>query len=172
MALDNNDRATKANPVIPDTLTFGVAWRPTDTLLLSLDINNISYADLTPTRPFTFGFRFDLNDVPFRQNFNDPSIVGLQGPITEKISDAWTYHFGVEKVFPLSGDGFLSMTTLSLRGGAFTDDDHNGTELIDGDETHITIGLGATFGNHIQLDVAAEFSDNVDNLVLSGIYRF
>ena len=64
------------------------------------------------------------------------------------------------------------MTTLSLRGGAFTDDDHDGTALIDGDETHGTLGIGATFGNHVQIDFAAEFSDNVDNFVLSGIYRF
>ena len=64
------------------------------------------------------------------------------------------------------------MTTFSLRGGAFTDDDHNGTTLIDGDETHATIGLGATFGNHLQVDLAAEFSDDVDNFVVSAIYRF
>jgi long-chain fatty acid transport protein len=172
VSLGNDDRPTRAKPATPNTLTFGAAWRPTDTLMLSLDINNIAYDDLTPTRQITYGFQFDIDDEPFRQDFNDPSIIALEGQLTEEISDAWTYHFGVEKVFPLSGDGFLSMTTLSLRGGAFTDDDHNGTTLIDGDQTHATLGIGATFGNHVQIDMAAEFSDNVDNVVLSAIYRF
>jgi long-subunit fatty acid transport protein len=172
VSLGNNDGRTDAKPAIPDTLTFGVAWRPTDTLLLSLDLNNVAYDDLTPTRPVTYGFEFDLNNLTDRALFNDPSIVNLQGPVVEEIDDAWTFHFGVEKVFPLSGDGFLSMTTLSLRGGAFTDEDHDGVALIDGDDTHITMGVGATFGNHVQIDLAAEFSDAVDNLVLSGIYRF
>ena len=172
VSLGNNDGPTTANPSTPDTLTFGAAWRPTDTLLLSLDINNIAYDDLTPIRPITFGFEIDLNDEPFRQGFIDPNINGLQGPITEQIEDAWTFHFGVEKVFPLSGEAFLNLTTVSLRGGAFTDDDHDGTTLIDGDDTHVTLGIGATFGNHVQVDLATEFSDKVDNLVLSGIYRF
>jgi long-subunit fatty acid transport protein len=155
---------------IPDTLTFGIAFRPTDTFLISLDINDVSYSDLPQVRPRTLGFNLDVNDAGFRQGMNDPGVAGA-GPITERIEDETTIHLGLEKVFPLSGD-FLSMYTLTIRGGAFTDKDHDGNALLDSDETHGVFGLGATFGDHVQVDLAAEFSDRVDNLVFSAIYRF
>ena len=118
-----------------------------------------------------FGFNVDANNQAARANFFDPSLQNLVGPVTERIEDETTIHLGLEKVFPLSGD-FLSMYTLTLRGGAFTDPDHDGNALVDSDDTHTVFGIGGTFGDHLQIDIASEFSDRVDNIVLSAIYRF
>ncbi|MDJ0654748.1 MAG: outer membrane protein transport protein [Xanthomonadales bacterium] len=134
---------------IPDRLTFGLALRPSDTLLLSIDLNLVDYEDLPDPR---------LNSLGFRDN----SLAG------ENISDELTYHVGVEKVFPLSGDLF---NVFTVRAGIFEERDHDGFQILDTEDTHYTFGLGAVFRN-LQLDLAYEASDAVDNIVLSGIYRF
>jgi long-subunit fatty acid transport protein len=149
----SNQKATKIK--VPDTLTLGVAWRPTDTLLVSFDINNIGYADTTPVRDFTQGFGVDIN--------------GGASVLTEKIDDETTFHVGVEKVFVLE-----SNNTFTVRGGAFTVEDHDGIASIDSGDTVITVGVGTTFGSQgqFQMDLGASFADNSDNIILSGIYRF
>jgi len=136
---------------IPDRLTLGFAWRPSDTWLLSLDIDRIGYSDLPTPRANSLAFR-----VPVE---------------VEEIDDEFSFHVGIEKVFPLSGQ-FMGMNILTLRTGAFTDQDHDGYAILDTDDTHFTVGLGAIFGQNLQVDLAAEFSDSVDNIVASAIYRF
>lgn len=143
---------------IPDTLTLGVAWRPTDTWLVSFDINNIDYSDLPQPRTNTLGFEFAV----------DGSSMSIADDV-EPIGDAVAYHFGVEKIFFPNSDFF---NILTLRAGAFTDDDHDGTKLLDTDDTHVTLGIGTVVKERLQLDLAAEFSDRIDNIVLSAIYRF
>ncbi|MDX1570466.1 MAG: outer membrane protein transport protein [Xanthomonadales bacterium] len=143
---------------VPDTFTLGIAWRPTDTWLLSLDINNIDYSDLPAPRDRTLGFEF-LVDGSSQAIAND----------IEPISDAVTYHFGVEKIFFPEMELF---DILTLRAGAFTDDDHDGTRLVDSDDTHFTVGIGTVINGNLQIDLAAESSDRIDNIVLSAIYRF
>ncbi len=140
---------------VPDTFTFGIGWRPTDTLLISFDVNWIGYADTTPVRSFTQGFGADVNSG------------GTQ--LTEKIDDATTFHMGVEKVFVLE-----SNNTFSIRGGFFTIEDHDGNATIDSGDTAFTVGLGATFGSQgqFQMDLGASFADATNNIILSGIYRF
>ncbi len=66
----------------------------------------------------------------------------------------------------------MNMNVLTVRGGGFTDDDHDGSGAIDSDDTHAVIGVGAVFGESLQMDFAADFSDQVDNFVVSAIYRF
>jgi long-subunit fatty acid transport protein len=149
---DNN---TVTNIKIPDTITLGIGWRPTDTLLISLDINRIGYSDVTPVRSFTQGFGLDVNSG------------GTQ--LTEEIKDGTTYHLGVEKVFVLANNN-----TFSIRGGAFTIEDHDGNATVDSSDTAFTVGLGTTFGSmgQFQMDLGASFSDATNNIILSGIYRF
>jgi len=165
---------------IPDTITLGLAWRPSNTVLLSLDLNNIGYSDSTPVRNITqgFGFNIDSNDPSAsfsRSDFNDPAVSGRTGPYTEKIDDATTVHFGIEKVFRRPGE---FMSSLTLRGGAFTVEDHDGAIDIDSSDTVFTVGLGAVLGGdargrkQFQLDLGASFGDNSTNIILSGIYRF
>ena len=145
---------------IPDTLTLGLAWRPgaDDTWLLSFDMANIDYSDLPPPRRTTLGLELPV----------DGSNQAIADDI-EGISDAVTYHLGVEKVFFPNVEW---LTALTVRAGAFTDDDHDGTRLTNSDDTHGTLGFGAVFGANFQVDIAGEFSDRVDNIVLSAIYRF
>lgn len=145
----------KTDIQIPDTFTFGIGWRPSDTWLISFDINRIGYADVTPVRNFTQGFGADINSGPIQ--------------LTEDIDDETTFHLGAEKVFVLE-----SNNTISIRAGAFTIADHDGNATIDSDDTAFTVGVGTTFGSlsQFQLDFGASFADNTNNYILSGIYRF
>jgi long-subunit fatty acid transport protein len=140
---------------VPDTFTFGIGWRPTDTWLISFDVNRIGYSDTTPVRSFTQGFGADVNSGAIQ--------------LTEEIKDGTTYHVGAEKVFVLSNNN-----TVSIRAGAFTIEDHDGNATIDSDDTAFTVGLGTTFGSmsQFQMDLGASFSDATNNIILSGIYRF
>jgi long-subunit fatty acid transport protein len=140
---------------IPDTFTFGIGWRPSDTWLISFDINRIGYADSTPIRNLTQGFGADINSGAIQ--------------LTEEISDETTFHLGAEKVFVLE-----SNNTVSIRAGAFTIADHDGNATIDSDDTAFTVGIGTTFGSQsqFQLDLGASFADATNNIILSGIYRF
>lgn len=140
---------------IPDTITFGVGWRPSDTLLISFDLNRIGYSDTTPIRNLTQGFGADINSGVIQ--------------LTEEIKDANTFHLGAEKVFVLE-----SNNTVSIRGGVFTIEDHDGNATVDSDDTAFTLGIGTTFGSQsqFQLDLGASFSDASNNYILSGIYRF
>lgn len=146
--------STPATIKIPDTLSFGVGWRPSDLWLISFDINQIGYGDLTQIRDITQGLGLDVNSA---------------GQLTEEIKDATTFHIGVEKVFVLE-----SNNTISIRGGAFTVEDHDGIKNIDSNDTAFTVGLGTTFGSmgQFQLDLGASFADSTNNIILSGIYRF
>ena len=95
---------------VPDTISFGIGWRPTDTLLVSLDIKQVGYSDVTPVRSFTQGFGLNVNET-------------LQ--LTEEIKDETTFHLGLEKVFVLQNNN-----TFSIRGGAFTIEDHDGNATV------------------------------------------
>ena len=146
--------STSSKIKVPDTMSFGVGWRPSDLWLVSFDVNRIGYGDTTPIRTSTQGFGLDVNSA---------------GQLTEEIRDGTTFHLGVEKVFVLE-----SNNTISIRGGAFTIEDHDGIKDIDSDDTAFTVGLGTTFGSmsQFQLDLGASFSDATNNIILSGIYRF
>lgn len=146
--------STPSEIKVPDTLSFGVGWRPSDLWLVSFDVNRIGYGDTTPIRTITQGLGLDVNS---------------DGQLTEEIKDGTTFHLGVEKVFVLE-----SNNTISIRGGAFTIEDHDGIKNIDSDDTAFTVGLGTTFGSNsqFQLDLGASFADATNNVILSGIYRF
>ncbi|MDH3903845.1 MAG: outer membrane protein transport protein, partial [Xanthomonadales bacterium] len=146
--------STPSKIKVPDTLSFGVGWRPSDLWLVSFDVNRIGYGDTTPIRTITQGLGLDVNS---------------DGQLTEEIKDGTTFHLGVEKVFVLE-----SNNTISIRGGAFTIEDHDGIKDIDSSDTAFTVGLGTTFGSssQFQLDLGASFADATNNVILSGIYRF
>lgn len=159
LVLDNSSTTVtttdKTTITVPDTITFGVGWRPTDTWLVSFDVNRIGYSDTTPVRTFTQGFGADINSGALQ--------------LTESIDDATTFHLGTEKVFILE-----SNNTISIRAGAFTMADHDGNATVDSDDTAFTVGIGTTFGSisQFQMDLGASFSDKTNNIILSGIYRF
>lgn len=162
---------------LPDSLTAGFAWRSEDyTWLVSFDANYFSYSDLTPTRGRTLGFEFPVDGSPIELLVvrPDESVGSVTADFTvndvEEIDDDFTFHFGAEKVFVFD-NAFLNV--FSLRAGAFTSPDRDGVRILDTEDTHFTVGIGGVlFDQKLQVDLAAEFSERTDNVVLSGIYRF
>ncbi len=136
---------------LPDVLSLGIAARPSDTWLLSLQFDRIDYSDLPAPRASSLIFA-----VP---------------TAPETIDAAITTHFGVEKTF-LFDAPVLGMSLLSVRGGAFNDRDHDGFAALKTNDTHYTFGVGTVFFDDLQIDVGAEWSDKIDDIVLSAVYRF
>lgn len=178
----SNDNNLRAKVHLPDTINFGVAFRPTDQWLFSFDAHYVRYHELPPLTPASLLFG---NLAPGATTVTTPG--GTLGqPI--KLSDTLTYHLGAERVFVFENSGMMGLNSLALRAGVFNEKDNGGygnptnipnssfahTDLdaIDTADVHYTVGLGTTWGQHVQVDVAAEFSDDTDNVVLSAIYRF
>ena len=136
---------------LPDIFTIGVAARPTDTLLLSLQIDRIDYDNLPEAAGSSLIF-----GIPVQ---------------TEDIGSEVSVHGGVEKTI-LFESPILGMSQLAVRAGAFNDRDHDGYPQIDTIDTHWTLGVGTVFFDRLQVDAAAEFSDKIDTIVFSGVYRF
>ena len=148
---------------LPNFFGAGVTGQFMDqTLTLAVDVNRIEYsrrsiaeAELIPASAELDMRRMGLQDTG--------------GSVFEAIQDTTVLRVGAEKVFVLPYD-FLSL--VSVRGGVFNDPDHDGFLNIDANSTHVTFGLGAVFGGNFQIDFASEFSDSVDNILFSAIYRF
>lgn len=160
---------------LPSIISFGVAFRPAETWLISFDLNIVEYSVLNPPRNNTLGFDLDIDNESARSEFYDPDIRELEGPITKPIENGVNYHLGLEKSFVFDHD-FLR--TLALRGGVFTIKDHNGIVAISNSDTVWTVGIGSTWGKNelgakvFQVDLGASFADDTTNVVLSGIMRF
>jgi long-subunit fatty acid transport protein len=159
---------------LPDVLNIGVAFRPTDTWLVSLDGHYTRFSQLAPlpAESLIFG-----NAAP---NAFLAGTAPNQFLALPRQSDSLTWHFGVEHTFIFSEPMMMGMKTLAVRGGVFNQKDlgpyNNDTVRdlpgVDTKDTHYTVGLGSTFGPHVQVDLGAEFSKATDNIVLSAIYRF
>jgi long-chain fatty acid transport protein len=145
--LSSNTRSLE----LPDIFSIGIAARPTDTWLLSLQLDHIDYGDLPPVSQSSLIFDAQAN--------------------IEDVGGEISVHAGAEKTF-LFEQPILGMSLLNVRAGIFTDPDHDGYADIKTGTRHYTFGLGTVFGENFQLDVAAEWSDRVDNVVMSGVYRF
>ena len=157
---------TNGNPLIvvdtgfdvPHVFGLGVSWRPTDNFALALDVNRVSYSRLTDS----------YDDI-----FNSATVL--------KSSDGTEVRLGGEYVFTQFA------TPFSLRGGLWREPDHAlvATGPLDdpnvdvdraffrsgSDEMHYTLGLGWAFPR-FQIDLAADWSDNVDSYSASGVVRF
>ncbi len=140
---------------LPDVLSLGVAWRPSDTWLISAQLDRVDYGKLPDGSPT--GFLFGSTQNPG---------TGISSLGTESV-----FHLGAEKTF-LFDAPTLGMKLLSVRFGGFTDPDHDSYRALDTDDTHYTFGLGTVFGEKLQVDLGAEFSDRVDAVVASAVYHF
>jgi long-chain fatty acid transport protein len=136
---------------LPDIFSVGVAWRHSDTWLLAFQLDNVGYDD----QPEPAG----------------SSLIFGEPIATDELNDEWIWHAGVEKVF-IFEKAFLGMSLLSLRGGAFSNPDHDGYDQLDTDDTSYTVGFGTVFGERFQVDAAWQFADQIDTFVMSGVYRF
>ena len=154
---------------IPHILSAGLAFRPSDSWLFTLDVNRVYYSELTDSNsPDLFNF------------------TATQGTPLE-LDDGTEIRIGAEYAF-------LNMQRpLFLRAGAWRDPDHriaknqiddcvsndeNFFNCVDAtlfapgdDEWHYSLGFGWAF-EKFQIDAAADFSDLVDTYSVSGVLRF
>lgn len=154
----------------PDLFGLGLSYQPSANWTFTFDVNRVYYSDLT-----------DGLNSGFRANDGD-DLASIR-PL--KIDDGTEWRLGGEYTF-------IDMTNpLSLRAGVWRDPEHTirfrgAPDLTDpntnaignavifstgDDEMHYSLGLGVAFGN-FSFDVAADFSDPVDIISVSGVLRF
>lgn len=152
---------------VPNVFSAGLAFRPSDAWLLSLDVNRIEYSRLSD------GLVTIFDDTPGAQ------------PQPLAFKDGTEIRFGAEYAF-------LEMSTpFFLRGGVWRDPDHSlqydrsrpancndfdaclaATLFRHGsDETHYSLGVGWAF-TKFELNLAADMSDLVDTYSVSGKLQF
>jgi long-subunit fatty acid transport protein len=138
---------------LPDSFSIGVGWRFAKTMLLSLDIEQLGYADLPPVRDITLGLQTSVAHM------------------TESIDDTMSFRLGFEKRFENLGS---QGNQYALRLGMFSEEDHDGLSIVEGYDTHFTVGLGARFGSRHQyrLDIGGEGGDEEINFIASFAYAF
>jgi long-chain fatty acid transport protein len=148
---------------VPNVFSAGLAYRPSDALLFTLDVNRIEYSRLTDHLETIFN-----EDTPVL-----------------KIDDGTEVRLGMEYAL------LEASTPVFLRAGVWRDPDHRlayagprPSNCIDfgpcssatlypkgSDETHYSLGIGWSF-EKFQLDFAADLSDLVDTFSASGVVRF
>jgi hypothetical protein len=138
---------------LPDTTTFGVTWRPSESMLVALNLDRINYSKLPPIRTTTLGY--------------GSTVEGL----TEPINDTISIRLGFEKVFLNRRDNAL-FNDYTVRLGLFTEEDHDGMVTVDGYDTHAAIGFGVSLGRskRVRLDMGLEFGDEDKNYIIAISY--
>lgn len=134
---------------IPDVLGAGLAIRATDNWTILADVIRVKYsqADLGP------------NALNLYQQ------AGQGG--REPLEDGTELHVGTEYTWAKGNDWIFA-----VRGGFYTDPDHDGLRGLDSKQTHVTVGGGVVVKNALQLDAAVNASSNVKELLLSLVARF
>lgn len=161
---DGDELAVGTDFAVPDVLSAGLAYRPTDAWLFTFDVNHIEYSRLS-------------DDLVSIREVADPRL---------SYDDGTEVRLGAEYAF-------LEMTNIMfLRGGVWLDPDHrlaydgpapsdcfddpdscfNSALFTDGDdEVHFSLGLGWQFPS-FQLNFAGDWSDVVDTYSVSGVMTF
>lgn len=153
---------------VPDVFGIGFSLRPSEAWVINLDVNRVLYSQVTDgiTSVFTQDQAIDLDPL--------------------KLDDGTEIRLGAEYTF-------ATTRPISLRAGVWRDPEHElvyrgavpNVDLDDrdppanaatfsagrGEQTHYAIGAGIAFPN-FQIDLGADFSDSVDVVSLSGVYRF
>jgi hypothetical protein len=151
---------------VPDAYGLGVAWRPSDALRVSLDLNRIEYSDLTGGVVDIFGLE---TLFPGR----DPELSAF------RVDDALEAHLGAEVFFYRRG------VPWALRLGSWYEPDHGlrftGRDPANaafgavfrrrGDAFHYSAGVGLSRGR-FRLDAAFDFSERTRTVSVSAARRF
>jgi len=148
-----NTQATRLT--VPDVFGGGLAFRPSDQFTIVADVVEIKYAQ-------TDQVDFSTNP-PGGRNFYQR--FGQGGP--EPIEDATEIHVGAEYTWSKGSDWLFA-----VRGGFYTDPDHDGLAGIDSKADHVTFGGGVVVKNAMQVDVAANIADRVKEGLISFVFRF
>jgi long-subunit fatty acid transport protein len=134
---------------LPKSFGMGVALRPTDNFLLTADVLRINYSEA------------DLGVG----NENLYQIAGQGG--REDLRNVTEIHIGTEYTWPVANDWILA-----LRGGLYTNPDHDGLAGLDSDDVHATFGAGVVVQNKLQIDLAANLANRVKEALISFVVRF
>ena len=138
---------------LPDTWSFGIAYKPIDRLTLEFDVDRFGWSS------------YDELDIDI-----DDSTLGDPAAAPKDWHDCWAYRFGVQ---------YHLTDNLDIRVGYAYDttpqpERTTGPELPDSDRHNYTIGFGYRFGQ-ATFDVAYMFVDfkdrKVDNSIQSGTYK-
>src|SRR5262245_24219461 len=142
---------------VPDNIGAGFAVRPFDGLTIAMDINRVTYSDLT--------------------DFIRAQVVFDPNPANYSITDATEVHLGGEYVF-------TNWRLLpAVRGGFWREGDHSVT--YGGDDPlyqatsglaqaykHYSIGGGVAPSQRIGVNAGFDFSDRANTMSFSAIVRF
>ena len=164
---------------VPDVLALGLAFFPTEAIRISFDYNRIEYSVLTAETISIHATEEFLDDE------GRAAVEGLA------VDDADALRLGFEYLFTDLGcpASKAENCAVGLRLGAWHDPAHKmrfadepgidvdtravATRFLGADdEIHFSAGLGFTFKERFQIDAAADFSEAVDTVSLSAVFRF
>jgi len=161
---------------VPDRYGIGVSGELGQRWLFALDLERIEYSDLLE------GFRAGENF--FTGGLIDNAQIGQTGPPVYDVDDATVVHMGAEYTVITDGNwnfgfrgGFYNAPDNRIRMTEFPTTDPDIEALyLDAfrggeDETHFTGGFSFTAPSGIQVQLAADVSDLVDQVIVSAIWR-
>lgn len=153
---------------LPDSFGAGIAFRPSDTLTLTLDVMHVRYKDLLEDLDILYE-----TDYLTADNFT--------------VDNATEIHFGLEYLL------VVAERIVTLRAGVYDDPAHAirftgaaqpgvSSSFVTNayrnrfaggeDQVHVTGGLGIVFNEHLQIDAATDIADNLKQVSVSAVYRF
>lgn len=143
---------------VPHVFGVGLSWRPSDNFALALDVNHVEYSRLADDYDDIFG-------AATRLDVSNGTEIRLGG---EYVFTQFTHPFSLraglwrEPEHALVAIGPANDTSVDIDRALFSAGD---------DEMHYTAGLGWAFPR-FQLDLAADWSDQVSSYSVSGVVRF
>ena len=156
--------------ILPEGTVVGSV---TDRSIAFPDVWGLGVAYRSPSGGLTVGFEWDRVEYTLILESLDSPLADIEDV---SVNDANELHLGVEYVF-------LKTTPLiAASGGLWHDPDHRFRSHSDDpfaraiypqgeDALHIAVGVGIAF-SRFQIDLGADFSDEVDQFALSGIFSF
>ena len=159
---------------VPDVYSLGTSCRLSNNLMLSFDVVRVEYSDLVK------GLDRNLveDDVPVaRDEFPYSGWVDGDNVHDLVVEDATEYHFGVEYLI------LFNELLIPIRAGIYNDPAHVVYTTVENESLkrlfpegknylHGTLGFGFVIRDEIQIDLAANYSKNLTELLLSAVFRF
>jgi len=149
--ITDNSTPASTNVSLPDSLSVGIGWRATESVLFSFDIERLSHSDLPPVRDHSLGLNLSVENL------------------TEPIKDTSSFKLGFEKQF--SGHG-KSSNRYALRLGIMTESDHDGLSIVDGYDTLFSGGFGAAFGQWQQFVIDAGIWGGDEEILFIASFKY
>jgi len=159
----------------PDVFGVGLSWRPTDALMINVDVNRVGYSNITRRidDPFFTGEFAELSDPQLLRSIVIDDVIEPRLGVEYAFLDV-TYPF-----FVRGGVWHEKRHTLAFKGDPGGRNFSNPSEAVafatlfsaGENETHVSIGLGWAFPR-FQVDFAYDHSDTLDTVSVSGVFRF